>query len=1842
MSDNITVTGNEAQFNEDATFLKDIHIKGKIFYDDLEGADDNFKVDNLIVNNKAEFSAADIDNLFVTGFTTVNYLRVTGVATFQDEVIFNQSLSYNDLEIRDRLRVGFAGTIIYAADDEVGNPIVGIGTSYPGSTLDVAGLTSTKQLFVSGLSTFAGDIFVGAGVTIGFADVVPSPGIHTYMYFPDDGYLTFGHDEDLKIFSYDGNAYVETFDGANLNFRSRANTHISMRAALGIYGEPDDEVMANFYPDGPVELLYNNVVKIETTEKGFTGLGIAYIQPDYNASNEAAVGIGTSFFQETYQSLKAGLGKESISMYSGINTTTARLAIGTDSPTDVAQFNDGSQGPLRLSVDGSVSISRNIYDSVGSPGQNNYWLKRDGDGIRWVALEPTFQEGIWIEDEGVKIPITGTAQTFTTINFAKGNSLGLGVNGLLPTAADDNNITGLATVFEIDYWGHTASGVGTSGQPIYRFSNVGIHTGGLGEQFVSNPFEVGYGDSVFTVSKNNYMVGLGTTTPSYALEINTSLFEETDPDSGRASGGILIKNKPVAGGDDLLQDRKAIDVKAYSAGTISSTAHLTYDGKAYLKEFLGIGISESSLETTVASDFHIYKPLASARIENSNNKHHISIGSTAEFNYINSFGVGSASSIAPFSLMGGKVEDRKWASFTATQYGSLFFTNYETNSADNIAISFRPDTGEEFSGDNKPLIGIGHSEPIRTLHVKDNESSMFFTEYDDGAALLLDGADGDLSGDDYFGLHAYSAGLFALSYKQTDQLISVKSSGETGIGTTNPSEKLEVKGNYIKLFNEEDFDTGLIIDSGYNNSQKSSIIFKDRTTHEWTLGKTEDSVSTFKLTDVANTNNPITVKAGVTTSPVGIHTDDPQHALDIKGSVVRINNPDGPVTLRLSRRLDSSDGLITFYTETANDWSVGQISGGKEFHIKNNISAFVGVEDAVTINQESDVGIGSTSPSDRLDVFGTAKTINLNVTGIATFTGSWVDVNTTAGITTVGFGASTYYGDNVAALFGDEDDLKIYHSGTESFIHDAGAGNLYIDSNDLHIRNAEQNATAAIFDADDSVTLNFNNEERFKTIGSGVTVTGITYSNELSVSGVSSFHDNVYFRTGVGNTGIKFNKTDNSFDWDDDVHARFGDNNELLIYHETDGSSYITESGTGDLVLKANNLNLGSLDGAKYFYGYANDRIELYYNDEERLRTTGYGVSVTGLHVIGVSTFKEKAWFEDDVDVDGLTELDELNVAGIASFAQPVGFAATIALDAHIKDVNEDIGTGQNDVGTYRTDYRLSSVGTGVSWRPSGVQTKRTIWVTKNGNDRNSGLLEGDAKATVGAAASVAQQTDTIKIRPGVYYENNPVGLRTDVSITGEDLRLVTIIPNNPTKDVIHVRNGCLVENLNFVGLTTYTSHQGAGAVAFPPPDGPETANSGYIEPGPFIVPPGKRYKSPYVRNCTNFMCQSIGMKIDGDHATAQTFGQDLKSMVCDSFTQYNEAGVGVSITNDGYAQLVSIFTINCDIAIYCDTGGQCDLTNSNSSFGNFGLVAVGLGSTQFTGIVSNTNTAGDFINSTIADNQDTVVCADVFDTIGNPRRPFDGQALYFQINLDNYPDVVGSGRITSPLQQVQSIKILDGADLSGFSAIDPPSIVIRDADGTLPPKGPQGVIAQASASVSPIGNITSIDVVATGRNYLPSQNLIVDVEGNTGIATVVTQPIYYTVESATFPVTSGPLTGISTITFNEFVPYELFPDDPFSLKRISRILTSSHSFEYVGTGTDINTSTPLQGAIPIKENEIVASDGAQIPFTATDQQGNFDIGEGIQINQTTSTITGRDFSRAIQAEVTPLILALR
>ena len=535
-----------------------------------------------------------------------------------------------------------------------------------------------------------------------------------------------------------------------------------------------------------------------------------------------------------------------------------------------------------------------------------------------------------------------------------------------------------------------------------------------------------------------------------------------------------------------------------------------------------------------------------------------------------------------------------------------------------------------------------------------------------------------------------------------------------------------------------------------------------------------------------------------------------------------------------------------------------------------------------------------------------------------------------------------------------------------------------------------------------------------------------------------------------------------------------------------------------------------------------------------------------------------------------------------------------------------------------------------MSWRPPGVETTNILYVTKDGNDSNSGLLEGDAKATIGGAAAVALDGDTIYVRPGTYFENNPIGLRTDVSISGQDLRLVTVVPNNPAEDLFHVRRGCLIENMNFAGNNVATGYTGA-MVAFPPLTANQ--NSGYVAPGPANEGPSGRWRSPYVRNCTNFATDSIGMRVDGNLANAaftgtNNLGQDLKSMVVDSYTQYNQNGIGVSLTNKGYAQLVSIFTINSKIAIFAGSGGQCDLTNSNSSFGIFGLFADGTSGDEFTGI----NTG-----AKLAD-VDTFQVFGVRDEDAAVRKPFDGQGAFFKVNLDDYTDTgTKTGIVTEPLRVIRTIKVTNGG--SGYSQSAPPAVTVSE------PFGPEGILAELSANVSAAGTVSSVDVIASGRNFLPAgsgnnqQNISITFSGNGGAAAeAVTDPILFTVDKATEPTTN---TGLSTVTFNEFVPYSVGTGVSMSFRRLSRIITSSHSFEYVGAGTDINRANPFQGGEPIPENEIVAINGGQIPFTSTDQKGNFRIGSGLVIDQTTSTIAGRDFNRAIQANLTPLILAL-
>ena len=94
-------------------------------------------------------------------------------------------------------------------------------------------------------------------------------------------------------------------------------------------------------------------------------------------------------------------------------------------------------------------------------------------------------------------------------------------------------------------------------------------------------------------------------------------------------------------------------------------------------------------------------------------------------------------------------------------------------------------------------------------------------------------------------------------------------------------------------------------------------------------------------------------------------------------------------------------------------------------------------------------------------------------------------------------------------------------------------------------------------------------------------------------------------------SGDNLNLTGNDALFGDNDKAIFGAGSDLQIYH--DGSnSYIHDIGTGDIIIKGNNVRLQDGAGGNLLVADANDAVQLYYGYNQKLATTATGVSVTG------------------------------------------------------------------------------------------------------------------------------------------------------------------------------------------------------------------------------------------------------------------------------------------------------------------------------------------------------------------------------------------------------------------------------------------------------------------------------------------------------------------------------------------------------------------------------------------------------------------------------------------------------
>ena len=192
-------------------------------------------------------------------------------------------------------------------------------------------------------------------------------------------------------------------------------------------------------------------------------------------------------------------------------------------------------------------------------------------------------------------------------------------------------------------------------------------------------------------------------------------------------------------------------------------------------------------------------------------------------------------------------------------------------------------------------------------------------------------------------------------------------------------------------------------------------------------------------------------------------------------------------------------------------------------------------------------------------------------------------------------------------------------------------------------------------------------------------VDGHTELDNVNVSGVSTFSDDVRF-VGAANTDVVWDKSANSLNFEDYAKATFGDGGDLTITHSSNQSSISESSGSG-LEVKSVKVTItpnGSTEKMAEFN--ANSSVELYFDDSKKLETTGYGINVTGdvntsnnISIAGVSTFTGNIDANGNLDVDGLTELDDVNVSGASTFTGAIDANGDLDVDGHTELDNVNV-----------------------------------------------------------------------------------------------------------------------------------------------------------------------------------------------------------------------------------------------------------------------------------------------------------------------------------------------------------------------------------------------------------------------------------------------------------------------------------------------------------------------------------------------------------------------------------------
>ena len=480
----------------------------------------------------------------------------------------------------------------------------------------------------------------------------------------------------------------------------------------------------------------------------------------------------------------------------------------------------------------------------------------------------------------------------------------------------------------------------------------------------------------------------------------------------------------------------------------------------------------------------------------------------------------------------------------------------------------------------------------------------------------------------------------------------------------------------------------------------------------------------------------------------------------------------------------------------------------------------------------------------------------------------------------------------------------------------------------------------------------------------------------------------------------------------------------------------------------------------------------------------------------------------------------------------------------------------------------------------SSVATGNTWHVAMNGNDNFKGDTPSSAKRTIRAAVAESQPGDSVVVHSGTYTEITPIIIPQNVQVQGSGERTCIIKPTTTSNNVFYVNNNSYVTGFKFIEYT-------GAAVSFPT----TTLETGTAQAGGANTITLNSGASTYTNYYNSMKVTITSGTGSGQSANIVSYNGTTKVATVDA--NWSTQPTSSSVYSLGIPLRNSPASTSSRYTTY--------ITGSPYIYNSSSITTTG------TGIK---------IDGDLATGNKSIISAQ-FTQVNSG-----GTGIH--VLNDGYTQLVSIYGIfcdTAFLAESGGTASMGNCNVNfGNKGL------VANGKGKLAMSATVDVTSDEAAFTMNLSSVTAnstLGITAT----IPYAGLIMKIDGDAA-------ENYYSVVEAT-PLSGG----VTTVTFQQTIANSFSNGTSVSFYQQSQLRASGQTFEYVGAGTSINALPKLGGVANAAAQIIGIGEGA-VFATSTDQSGNFVVSD-LTINQSTSTISGRTFSKSLFAEMTPYILAL-